>query len=108
MATPTFRTSAVRQVLRRIYPHSAMQYARQHFRGLALGPVTLADAVELLESIVFSLVPREAQGIIRFVLGLNAELCQAGPIEKPRPASRLRIPARPRPGRPMRRKPSKA
>jgi hypothetical protein len=98
----------VRQVLRQIYPHRAVQYARQHFRGLALGPVSLVDAVELLESVVYSLVPREAQGVIRLLLGLNAELCQAGPVEKPRPASRLRIANRSRPGRPLKRKPSKA
>jgi hypothetical protein len=108
MASPTFRTSAVRQVLRRIYPHKAMQYARQHLRGLALGPVTLADAADLVESFIYSLIPREAQGVVRFLLGLNTELCQAGPVEKPRPANRLRTASRPRPGKPMKRKPLKA
>jgi hypothetical protein len=108
MATFTFRTPAVRQVLRRIYPHKAVHYTRQHLRVLALGPVTLADVAGLLESFVYSLVPREVQSVLRFLLGLNAELCQAGPVEKARPNSRTRISSRPRPGRPLKRKPSKA
>lgn len=108
MATSLFGPATVRQVLRRLYPHKAMWYARAHFRDLALGPLTLADAAGLLESFAYSLVPREAQGILHFLLGLNIELCQAGPVEKPRPASRLHIANRPRPGRPMKRKPLKA
>ena len=85
MATPTFRSAAVRQVLRRIYPHQAMWYAREHLRGRALGPVSLADAAGLMETFAYSLIPREAQGIVQFLLGLNTELCKAGPAEKPRP-----------------------
>ena len=90
MATPTFRTATVRQVLRRIYPHKAMDYAHWHLRGLRLGPVSIADTAGLLETFVYSLVPREVQSVVRFLLGLNAELCQAGPVEKPGPTSRLR------------------
>jgi hypothetical protein len=107
MATPTFRTSAVRQVLRRIYPHQAMGYARQHLRGLTLGPVSIADAAGLVEAFVNSLLPREAQSVVRFLLGLNTELCKAGPVDKPRPTSRLRT-TRPRHDGPVKRKLAKA
>ncbi|MFD2717361.1 hypothetical protein ACFST9_01460 [Hymenobacter monticola] len=86
MFSLTFRPAAVRQLLRRIYPHKAMGYARTHLRHPALGPVTLAGAVELLESFAYSLIPREAQGLVHYISGLNTELCQAGPVEKNAPA----------------------
>jgi hypothetical protein len=92
MASPAFHPAAVRQLLRRIYPHKAMGYVRAHFRNLALGPITLAGAVELLESFAYALVPREAHGIVHYISGLNTELCQAGPVEKnsPPPAHQFR------------------
>lgn len=93
----------MRQVLRRLYPHQAMGYARQHLLGLALGPFTLAGAVGLLETFCYSLIPREAQGVVHYLLGLNTELCQAGPVAKPRPASRMRITNGPRHNRPTKR-----
>ena len=98
-----FRTSAVRQVLRRIYPHQAMGYARRHLRGLALGPIRIADAAVLSEAFLNSLLPREAQSVVRFLLGLNAEICQAGPVDQPRRASRLHT-TRPRHDGPVKRK----
>lgn len=91
MASPTFRAPALRQVLRRVYPHRAMAYARQRLHDRVLGPVSLAKAIGVLETFVYSLVPREAQGMLQFLLGLNTELCQAGPVSKSRPASQARM-----------------
>ena len=108
MATPTFRTSALRQMLRRLYPHQAMWYARQHLHDQALGPVTLADTVGLLESLVFALVPREAQSIVHFLLGLNVELCQAGPVGNDQPRGPMRPTHHRRHARPAARKLAKA
>ncbi|HEX8330532.1 MAG TPA: hypothetical protein VF629_23580 [Hymenobacter sp.] len=98
MNPPIFRSTGLRQVLRRLYPHRAMGYARQHLNGMALGPVSLAEAVGLLETFAYSLVPREAQGVVHFLLGLNTELCQAGPVNKPHAATPLRMVKRHRPG----------
>ena len=103
MATLTPRTLAVRQVLRRIYPHKIMGYARQHLQCLRLGPVSIADAAGLMETFFYSLLPREAHGVVRSLMGLNAELCQAGPVNKPRPGGRLRT-TRPRHDGPVKRK----
>ena len=94
MATSSFRTAAVRQVLRRIYPHQAMGYARRHLRDRVLGSLTIADAVGLLETFAYSLVPREAQGLVQYFQGLNTELCQAGPVEKSQPVRQLPAPSR--------------
>lgn len=59
-----------------------MWYAREHLRGRTLGPIRLGDAADLLETFAYSLIPREAQSLLRFLLGLNTELCKAGPVAK--------------------------
>ncbi len=71
-----------------------MWYAHEHLKGRGLGPVRLADAAGLMETFAYSLIPLEAQSVVQFLLGLNTELCKAGPVEKPRPdASAAREPA---------------
>ena len=85
-----------------------MRVACWHLRGRALGPVTLAGVAGLLETFFYSLVPREALGVVHYLRGLNTQLCQAGPVGKPRPASRLRLTNRPRHNRPAKRWPCRA
>jgi hypothetical protein len=87
-----------------MYPHKAMSYARQHLQGLALGPVTLTSVAQLLETLVYSLLPREAHSVVQSLLGLNTELCQAGPVGKPHPANQLRLAGQSRPGNPAKRR----
>jgi hypothetical protein len=89
-----------------MYPHKAVSYAREHLQNLKLGPVGIADATGLMEAFVNALLPREAQSVVRFLLGLNAEICQAGPVNRPRLASRLQK-TRPRHDGPVKRKLSK-
>ena len=101
MTTPTPRTAPWRQVLRRIYPHTPMGYARQYLQGFKLGPVSIADAAGFMETLLYFLLPRETHGVVRSLIGLNTELCQAGPVNQPRP---VRRPRTTRPDRPVKRK----